>query len=978
MDQNTQQRAHTNNNTTQHNSDLANKIQNLYHNYEKTNHDNPFVSPVLKLSLHISRMLENQELTPEDLNTIIKHFTLDSLERRARHMAKYYAQCNEDKNLQTLNKLFTDLTKGEDKKITSFDNFQKRIEHLFYGFVFTAHPTFSMSLGLSRALINYAASLAGAKDKKTFEDIRKAYEEKPYSPLDLKTETNFSLLAIDNLHDAFEQMIRIAFNVAKKAYPDQWLQLRPNLSSIATWVGFDIDGRKDIQWAKTFENRIELQVRQLNSYQKNIVQLIDIYGENKTAFLIPLLKDIKNTHDLMKDHGYFFSKYNQFVDPNLQQLQEASKALIQSADKRLLSAKPLIKVIEKALPEVTDKKLTTDLLILLTQLKTFGLSRANVHFRINANQIHNAINNHLHLETHPDNASHRHAYISGINGLLKDVKPVNIHFGDIADEEMTARYEFMLIQQIVQYIDNDCIIRFLIAETESAFTLLTALYYAKLFKVEQHVDICPLFETERALQNGSRYYQTLLKNNHFKTYIRHRKRLSVQTGYSDAGRYIGQPAAGAYIERLKERIINLFDDTKLGDDVSLLFFDTHGESVGRGGHPLSYTERLRYICSPYLLCTLAQKNINYTQESSYQGGDGFLPFFNKSTTLALLTRSIEYFSSSHTNKCCTEDPYYTSPARKEVAEFFSASTNIQVDLVKNPHYANLLATIGTNMMSPSGSRAVKRSKNAKVKRAEISHFRAIPHNAILGQYGLLANTITGLGRAFHEHANFANELEQKSERLKSIFSLSDYAFSLSNPQIMKAYISLFNPTFWLTLAQNHPDLARSNQLSIIASHLEKSGHHDGIMSIYRHFAWDYTMLKRHRSISNTEDAEKIVNMACLHALRIALIRKIYILAMDIPRFNPQHSTTRRDLNDIIFKLDIDHAADLLEVIFPAHDDEARTYDFGEISEYQQQKEEKGEVGYSTIRNNITIPLQNTHKQIHDISTALAHYMGFFG
>ena len=83
---------------------------------------------------------------------------------------------------------------------------------------------------------------------------------------------------------------------------------------------------------------------------------------------------------------------------------------------------------------------------------------------------------------------------------------------------------------------------------------MTALYYSKLFGVEEKVDISPLFETEKGLSSGHNVISTLLKNHHYRKYVIKRKKLAVQTGFSDAGRYLGQSAAVLSIENLQRKI----------------------------------------------------------------------------------------------------------------------------------------------------------------------------------------------------------------------------------------------------------------------------------------------------------------------------------------------------------------------------------------------------------------------------------------
>ena len=53
--------------------------------------------------------------------------------------------------------------------------------------------------------------------------------------------------------------------------------------------------------------------------------------------------------------------------------------------------------------------------------------------------------------------------------------------------------------------------RFLVAETESGYTLLAALWLARLFGCERNIEISPLFETGEALESGGRVLDEALR-----------------------------------------------------------------------------------------------------------------------------------------------------------------------------------------------------------------------------------------------------------------------------------------------------------------------------------------------------------------------------------------------------------------------------------------------------------------------------------
>jgi phosphoenolpyruvate carboxylase len=63
-----------------------------------------------------------------------------------------------------------------------------------------------------------------------------------------------------------------------------------------------------------------------------------------------------------------------------------------------------------------------------------------------------------------------------------------------------------------------------------------------------------------------------------------RGRFAIQTGFSDAGRFIGQLPASLAIERLQIQLARHLDAADM-TGIEALVFNTHGESAGRGCHP---------------------------------------------------------------------------------------------------------------------------------------------------------------------------------------------------------------------------------------------------------------------------------------------------------------------------------------------------------------------------------------------------------
>ena len=144
------------------------------------------------------------------------------------------------------------------------------------------------------------------------------------------------------------------------------------------------------------------------------------------------------------------------------------------------------------------------------------------------------------LETEPNDPANRRSYFNTINDLLGRVRPLSVSFRSLMEERASAKRLMMVVAQIVKFIDAETPIRFLIAETETGFTLLAALYYARLFGVEERVEISPLFETEEAFERGERVIEEALKSPHYRAYLERQGGWRCNSGFPIRGDLSGR------------------------------------------------------------------------------------------------------------------------------------------------------------------------------------------------------------------------------------------------------------------------------------------------------------------------------------------------------------------------------------------------------------------------------------------------------
>ncbi len=93
-------------------------------------------------------------------------------------------------------------------------------------------------------------------------------------------------------------------------------------------------------------------------------------------------------------------------------------------------------------------------------------------------------------------------------------------FGALAAERASAARLMMTIAQILKHVDGTHPVRFLIAETETGYTLLAALWLAQHFGIGDRVEITPLFETASALEQGVHVIEDALRSPHWRAYLK--------------------------------------------------------------------------------------------------------------------------------------------------------------------------------------------------------------------------------------------------------------------------------------------------------------------------------------------------------------------------------------------------------------------------------------------------------------------------
>ena len=293
----------------------------------------------------------------------------------------------------------------------------------------------------------------------------------------------------------------------------------------------------------------------------------------------------------------------------------------------------------------------------------------------------------------------------------------------------------------------------------------------------------PLFETPLGTRDRPRLIERLLEEKAYRDYVRGRGGCACRPD-------IRMPAASsARSRRRSPRALALTASPKSCTrptsgrrDADLL--DAR-RSMGRGAHP----GPLRRACTTSSRARLAGASSATAprQARDELPGRRRIPVLRRP---GAATRALATIIMSGKDPGEGEDPFYKDinlaprlpapPARLPAAPLRASG------------YRALLGAFGANLLFKTGSRPVKRQGEHTSDRGDPARMRAIPNNAILQQFGYVANVVAGLGAAVGSERERFVELAKRSPRLRPLHEMIARAKQLSSLNAMGANAIVFD------------------------------------------------------------------------------------------------------------------------------------------------------------------------------------------
>ena len=329
---------------------LIKELKTFLKEKRKLSYEDPSINPVSSLAHLLSRKFVNNEINLPKINSIIEHLSQELIFQRASNL-------NKNSSFK-IKKVISKITK--DNNLQNFKAFEKFWSSNKIGSVFTAHPTFNLN---DEAWNNIVIAGQLIKQKKQFPSIK----QRSISKIKLVDEHNSVINAIHNFWNAVNEVNKEVLNLGQKKWPAEFRIFIPSIIYCASWVGYDLDGRADINWIDSFYFRLKEKSLMLERFEIQIKNLFKYKYEKIYNELNLILKKI----ELLKLNTFEFITLIKSNDLN--KLSDFEENFEKIKDQSFNS-----KLRESIFITMMPKKITTtatQILMLTNSLKNIQLSR---------------------------------------------------------------------------------------------------------------------------------------------------------------------------------------------------------------------------------------------------------------------------------------------------------------------------------------------------------------------------------------------------------------------------------------------------------------------------------------------------------------------------------------------------------------------------------------------------------------------------
>ena len=138
------------------------------------------------------------------------------------------------------------------------------------------------------------------------------------------------------------------------------------------------------------------------------------------------------------------------------------------------------------------------------------------------------------------------------------------------------------------------------------------------------------------------------------------------------------------------------------------------------------------------------------------------------------------------------------------------------------------------------------------------------------------------------------------------------ALKHSDLHVLRATLAVLDPGSWLDAAELAPDAGVRKELIGVSAAIEGLGFSSDAYAMLRKIQTDHLALR-----SVWPDAPRMaVEEQLLHAIRLAIVQRIWRLAIKVPTFSPRFGVTHKAVVTRLLRLDVPATLEVLATVFP--------------------------------------------------------------
>ncbi|MCU0955486.1 MAG: phosphoenolpyruvate carboxylase, partial [Hyphomicrobium sp.] len=349
--------------------------------------DAPGLNPIVNIAFYLSRSLEAGKISFEDLKALAGRLMDRACVRRAERLREQIGYIDNQATIRDFSNFVAKTVGNNADADKAFSEFKERWNRARNGIVFTAHPTFGLSEALSRRMVEIASG--EVKGEPVI-----GLPHRPDANITLDYEHKAVQVCIQNLRDAFEELLNGFYSVAAAGFGDRAYKFRPKIATIASWVGYDLDGRTDIKWTHSFVLKLQEKVAALHDIRRRFIILKHRLSDEVEAQRIA--RQIVAKLDLAIASAQKQLDALQTAVNGKGKLSDAANIITEADAYNLTSPAPVIALIDQLIDAVPQPQSKRELAALASLFDQTGMGTSHIHLRVNAVQLNNAFRAFVH------------------------------------------------------------------------------------------------------------------------------------------------------------------------------------------------------------------------------------------------------------------------------------------------------------------------------------------------------------------------------------------------------------------------------------------------------------------------------------------------------------------------------------------------------------------------------------------------------